>query len=106
MRPGALSQWKGSTQPFESARDESLLQKEVCPLGPLHLICESLNLYPQVTVGEGLCWGEGVTSEKDELRQVHKAQLRGSGPSTPSPPRPVTYSNVGPEKQDSVSKRP
>lgn len=47
-----------------------------------------MNTYPQVTV-EGLCQGEGVTSEKDEMGQVHKTQLGGSGPPTLSPPLPL-----------------
>lgn len=45
-----------------------------------------------------------VTSEKDELGQVHKTHLGGL--ETQATTQPVNDSHLGPEKQGSVQKRP
>lgn len=66
----------------------------------IHLICGRADIYSLVTMEKRLCQGKQVTSEKDELGQVHKTH-RGSL-QLHAPTEVVAYSNLGSEKQESV----
>lgn len=43
--------------------------------GPVRLICGRADVYSFVTMEKRLCQGKQVTSEKDELGQVHETHL-------------------------------
>ena len=70
-------------------------------LGSRHLTYEKENIYPHARR-----WyqKQGVTSEEDKLGHLHKTQCGGLQlPASQPPPRPtLTYSSLGPEKQDSA----
>lgn len=68
--------------------------------GPIHLICRRVDVYSFVTMEKRLCQGKQVTSEKDELGQVHETHLGNL--QLHAPTKVMAYSNLESEKQESV----